>query len=200
MSYADGYYGFFVVAAVLRFTSMFRKRRVDEGTRHAHWTTIAMSVSILSIYIGSLVEFSLARREVAWWIFATGAAVYAGGLLLRYHAISTLGRYFSTYIEIREGHKLVRGGLYSTMRHPNYLGLLLEAAGFPLIAGAFYTLAGGMLLFLPVILIRIAREEREMVGKFGRTYSDFQREVFALIPLKKFWRRAPSSDVDLGGE
>jgi len=43
-------------------------------------------------------------------------------MLLRISAIRTLGELWSYRIEIKEGHKLVKSGIYKYLKHPAYLG------------------------------------------------------------------------------
>jgi protein-S-isoprenylcysteine O-methyltransferase Ste14 len=43
---------------------------------------------------------------------------------------------------------------------------------------------------VPLLLMRIRREEAAMVEKFGDTYREYQQEVGALIPRWSSWHSA----------
>ena len=58
---------------------------------------------------------------------------------LRYHAILTLGTHCNTKIVLVPGKAALRSGLYRYFRHPNYLGVVLEIAFFPLLHSAIWT-------------------------------------------------------------
>lgn len=177
--------GLFAGVVLVRFSAMLRKRPVERGERFAWWTTAAMFLCIAAVYLGTAAEYFLDDRAIRWEFAAAGALLYAAGVTLRFVAIRTLGRYFSTFVEIRDEHRLVRDGPFRFMRHPNYAGLILEVAGFPLLFNAWITLMLGVALFLPIVMARIDVEERMMVEKFGEAYAEYRREVFGLIPLKK---------------
>ena len=72
------------------------------------------------------------------------------------------------------------GGLYGRIRHPNYLGVILEIAALPLLAGAWYTavvftLGNGVLL-----RHRIAQEEAALEQSGG--YLDAFEERGRFVP------------------
>src|SRR5262249_19250389 len=53
---------------------------------------------------------------------ALGLCFIAGGLALRIWAIGTLGRAFTSTVQIQKGQVLVSTGPYRLVRHPSYLG------------------------------------------------------------------------------
>ena len=57
--------------------------------------------------------------------------------LLRYWAISSLGKYWNTRILVVPGLKLVSKGPYKYLRHPNYLAVIIEIAVIPLIFSCY---------------------------------------------------------------
>lgn len=72
---------------------------------------------------------------------------------------------------------LVTDGPYRISRNPGYLGMTLGYIGTALLAGAAWPLA--MLPFVLLIVDRgvIAREERYLGRRFGRTYCDYKRRT-----------------------
>lgn len=89
----------------------------------------------------------------------------------------------------RKENRLVTGGLYAFVRHPQYTGLFIALFGegvvhwptvfsvglFPLIVFAFYRLA--------------RREEQQMLEQFGEDYRAYQQQVPMLLPRTGKWRR-----------
>ena len=77
--------------------------------------------------------------------------------------------------------RLVFGGPFAFVRHPQSLGLLLVLAGVALAirsAGLWLVtgLAGGL------VIAMAARHDREMVRQFGEPYLRYQRVVPLLLP------------------
>ncbi|HEY4257482.1 MAG TPA: isoprenylcysteine carboxylmethyltransferase family protein [Candidatus Udaeobacter sp.] len=62
-----------------------------------------------------------------------GVVLFVTGLLLRWWAIITLGRFFTVDVTIEKDHELVERGPFRMLRHPSYTGVLL-AFRFRLVA------------------------------------------------------------------
>ncbi|MFB4297378.1 methyltransferase family protein [Actinomadura sp. NTSP31] len=92
---------------------------------------------------------------------AIPAMVFVSGVALRQTAIRALGRFYSHHVMRQNGHRVVTGGVYRTVRHPAYAGMLLANLGFtcfflnPLSAAAFALLAAA-------VVWRIRVEERAL--------------------------------------
>ena len=61
-------------------------------------------------------------------IFAIGFALQFAGATLRYAAMRWLGN-FTYQLAVRDGHRLVKDGPYSIVRHPSYTGIQLFMMG-----------------------------------------------------------------------
>jgi protein-S-isoprenylcysteine O-methyltransferase Ste14 len=76
---------------------------------------------------------------------------------------------------------LVTSGVYGVIRHPSYLGLLVNAVGWAL---AFRSGVGVLLtaLIIPPLLARIGAEERLLRTQFGGEYDAYRSRTSRLIP------------------
>ena len=92
-----------------------------------------------------------------------------------------LGRRFSGLVAIQPGHTLVTTGLYGAIRHPSYLGLLVNSLGWAL---AFRSGVGVLLtgLLVPPLVARIRAEERLLRSQFGGEYEVYRSRTSRLIP------------------
>src|SRR4030095_869757 len=61
-----------------------------------------------------------------------GGAFFAVGGALRLWPVFVLGDRFSGLVAIQPGHSLVTTGIYGVIRHPSYLGLLVNSLGWGL--------------------------------------------------------------------
>jgi methyltransferase len=90
------------------------------------------------------------------------AALFLGGQALRYWAILSLGERWTTRVMVLPGAPLVGGGPYKFLPHPNYLAVVLEIFGAPMMFGAWITAGVFTLLNAGVLLVRIQAEERAL--------------------------------------
>lgn len=85
--------------------------------------------------------------------------------------------------DIESTDSLVIRGIYGKMRHPLYLGLILIFLGYFLVSGTV-----GALIHLSCLIgylpFGIYFEEKNLLKKYGNAYSDYQKSVPAILPLK----------------
>lgn len=91
-----------------------------------------------------------------------GWAFLFWGQGLRWWAITTLGRRWTTRIMVLPGAPLVESGPFRLVRHPNYLGVWLEIVGVPLIGGCWRSLAVMGLLHTGFLIFRMSVENRAL--------------------------------------
>ncbi len=92
---------------------------------------------------------------------ALGAAVlFLLGQALRYAAISTLGYRWTVRVMALPEQPPVKHGIYRFLRHPNYLGVVLELLAVPLLHGAFLTALVFSILNAFLLYKRIRTEEQ----------------------------------------
>ena len=101
--------------------------------------------------LSMLFEVWTLEREFSWQLAGPSMILVIIGQGLRYHAILTLGTHWNTKIVLVPGKAALRSGLYRYFRHPNYLGVVLEIAFFPLLHSAigtaiFFSIANAILL------------------------------------------------------
>ena len=100
-----------------------------------------------------------ARPPSSWPLWAL---VFAAGQLLRYAAIRALGPHWNVRVLVVPGAPLVRTGPYRFLRHPNYVGVVMELLAAPLIFGAWRTAIVVSVLNAIALWIRIRCEERAL--------------------------------------
>ena len=153
--------------------------REDRGNR---WVIVAFGlIGLLDAYLPAYTDrkefWSLDGDAIRW----LGVVLFAIGGALRIWPVFVLGRRFSGLVAIQPGHTLVTTGLYGVVRHPSYLGLLVNSLGW---AFAFRSGVGVLLaaLLIPPLVGRIRAEERLLRSHFGREYEVYRRRASRLIP------------------
>jgi protein-S-isoprenylcysteine O-methyltransferase Ste14 len=76
-----------------------------------------------------------------------------------------------------EVDKLVTTGIYSRIRHPMYIGLVLLHAGFPLIAKSFIACLS-TILWAAIIAVWTHFEEKNLERRFGQIYIDYKKQTW----------------------
>jgi protein-S-isoprenylcysteine O-methyltransferase Ste14 len=171
----------FVLAGVGLFSSgnLSPGEREDRGNR---WVLIAFGVlSVLAAYLPAYTDrtgFWTLDGDVIRWL---GVILFAAGGALRIWPVFVLGHRFSGLVAIQRGHALVTSGVYNLIRHPSYLGLLVNSLGWSL---AFRSGIGVLLTALTIVplLARINAEERLLRTQFGREYDAYCARTWRLIP------------------
>jgi len=167
------------VVALFSTGNLSSGEREDRGNR---WVIVVLGVlGLLSAYLPAYTDrkefWTLDGDAVRWF----GVALFAGGGALRLWPVFVLGHRFSGLVAIQPGHALVTGGIYSHIRNPSYLGLLVLSLGWAL---AFRSGVGVLLaaLNIPPIVARIGSEEKLLRAHFGEEYEAYRARTWRLIP------------------
>ena len=115
-------------------------------------------------------------------VAALGLALLLAGIIIRWTAVYTLGKYFTGTVLIKEDHRLIRSGLYKHLRHPAYTGALLAHLGLGLAFSNWFSLGLSSIPFFIAALYRMHVEERALTEEFGEEYIGYSRGTKRLIP------------------
>ncbi len=195
IEFAIIYFFFMVFAFIYEYKTEkgIKNYSKTQGKISAEWSYYLMAGSYIFIFIGTPIEYLVVKRDINLIITFSGLIVYISGLMIRRWSINTLDNFWSPHIKIIENHKIIKNGPYRYIRHPNYLATILKGLGFSLIPNSFYILFYTLMVFIPIRMIRIHLEEKELMKEFGQEYVDYQKEVFALLPLKRIRRKINGS-------
>lgn len=108
--------------------------------------------------------------------------VIAAGLAIRLAAVFSLGKAFSANVAIRESQQLNQSGLYSVVRHPSYLGLVLIFLAVGLHSRHWLSCAFAVIPPTAALLYRIRIEEAALQQAFGDEYAAYSKRTKRLIP------------------
>ena len=115
-------------------------------------------------------------------IGSVGLALLLGGIVIRWSAVLTLGKYFTGTVLIKHDHRLIRSGLYKHLRHPAYTGALVAHLGLGLSFSNWFTIVLSSAPYVMAALYRIHVEERALGEAFGDEYLNYSRSTKRLIP------------------
>jgi protein-S-isoprenylcysteine O-methyltransferase Ste14 len=101
---------------------------------------------------------------------------------VRWTAILTLGKSFSSNVAIQESQTIQRAGLYRIVRHPSYLGMLIIFLAIGVHSRNWLALAVVLVPTTAALLYRIHVEEIELHDAFGAEYAEYSQSTKRLIP------------------
>lgn len=136
---------------------------------------------LLPLIAGLDVRFGWTRELSTPWHVA-GAVVFAAGLGLFGWAMIT-NAYFSTVVRIQtdRGQTVCSTGPYRFVRHPGYVGTVLQALGLPFLLGSLWALIPGITA-VGLMIIRTALEDHTLQVELPG-YREFVQKVrYRLIP------------------
>ena len=115
------------------------------------------------------------------WLRWIGVGLGIVSLPLLIWAQQTLGKHWSTNLQLREQHTLVTSGPYRWVRHPMYTALFTFFIASSLIS------ANWLFILLTMVAIiglytRIGKEEIMMIEQFGDEYRDYMKRTGRILP------------------
>ncbi|MDX1663299.1 MAG: isoprenylcysteine carboxylmethyltransferase family protein [Candidatus Promineifilaceae bacterium] len=152
--------------AVQRLLEIRLSRRHEEalvaagGQVHGEGQYRIMTALHTGWFVAMIAELLGRRPRFRPWLAALAAPLFLLGQALRYTAIRTLGERWTTTVVTLPGAPPVTRGIYSHVRHPNYVGVVLELAAFPLMHSLTWTAALFSLANLLLLRARIRLEEQ----------------------------------------
>ena len=163
------------------------KTVIEERKRYSVWLSIFICYEVFTFFL-----FVFAPTSLAWaalpltiWARLVGVALGITALLWFVWVHRSLGNNLSVRLSIKDQQVLVTDGPYRWIRHPMYSAFyLLHIAVFFLTANWFIgvTWLAGLTV---IMLLRINREEKMLLDRFGDQYSTYMKRTGKLFPRLK---------------
>jgi protein-S-isoprenylcysteine O-methyltransferase len=183
--------GLVYLASELLLTITRRSRsetgtKQDKSTLGMIWVVIALGIAA-----GIFVSRSPFLRDHGVWMFElphrhavsiAAVVLFATGLILRWWAIVTLGRFFTVDVTIARDHELVERGPFRWVRHPSYTGVLLAFLGWALTLRNWAAMAVVLAPIFVAFVRRMNVEEEALREALGEQYVAYMRRTKRLVP------------------
>jgi protein-S-isoprenylcysteine O-methyltransferase Ste14 len=141
---------------------------------------IAISITA-SVFVAQ--NFRVAGLPHGRVLAIAAVILFVAGLILRWWAIITLGRFFTVNVTIEKNHELVERGPFRVVRHPSYTGVLLAFVGLGL---SFCNWAALLVILLPIgaaFIHRMNVEEGALLSALGPRYAEYMTRTKRLVPF-----------------
>jgi protein-S-isoprenylcysteine O-methyltransferase Ste14 len=168
-----------VLLTITRRSRSATGTKQDRSTLRVLWIVIAVSVTAGVFVAGNWRTGALPNGRA---FEIAGVALFAVGLIFRWWAIVTLGRFFTVDVTVEKDHELVERGPFKYVRHPSYTGVLLAFVGWAL---TLRNWAAIMVVLVPIFVAFLRRmrvEESALTKALGDQYRDYIRRTKRLVP------------------
>lgn len=173
--------------SVLQIDPDLLLERSKPGKDTKNWDKSILGLSFLATILMYVVAgFDSGRYhwspDFHWSLVLLGIILTASGQLL-FLVAQKQNRFFSSTVRIQKerGHVVCESGLYKIVRHPAYMGSLIQTIGFPLIFGSIWSIVPVSVSII-LLLVRTNLEDKTLKDELTgyREYSDKTR--YRIIP------------------
>ncbi len=139
------------------------------------------------VYVGTqlalfiLYAFCNGSIVVGYELRSVGLGMSTVGLLIILISILQLNKSLRPFPSPKEGGELITTGLYSVVRHPIYLGIIILFSGYSIFSASWIRLVVTVLLAL-LFDFKSKYEEDLLVQKFS-SYKTYQKSTNRIIPF-----------------
>jgi methyltransferase len=149
----------------LRVSRRNQRRMAEQGVRkifepHFPWL-VAFHTLVL---VASGLEVLLLHRPFIPALAIPMAAVFVLSNLLRWWVIRLLAELWNVQIMESSRIRIVTSGPYRWIRHPNYVGVVMEVVSLPMIHTAWITALVGTALYMEVLRRRVRMEDAVLMA------------------------------------
>ena len=170
------------IVLMIRQPELLRKRLdAKEKQGEQKWVVALSGLMFIAVFVVA----GLSRR-FGWYILPDGVVYVATIIFLAAYAlyaeVMRENVWLSRTVEVQENQQVVSTGLYGIVRHPMYAATLLLFLSMPLVLASPWSFAI-MLLYIPIIALRI-RNEEQVLERELKGYAEYKQRVrYKVIPF-----------------
>jgi len=184
---AIGLFMFLLNYTVLRIDSELLAERSKPGDGSKKWDKAILGLSFLvtfAMYITAGLDSGRYHwsPDFHWSIYLLGIILTASGQLL-FLVAQKQNKFFSSTVRIQTNreHIVCETGLYKIVRHPAYMGSIIQSLGFPLLFGSLWSIIPvGLSVIL--LLTRTKLEDKTLKDEL-KGYPEYSHKTrYKIIP------------------
>ena len=172
-----------VAGVVMLFKSpalLESRLKAKEGQKEQDVVVKLSGLLFVAAFVVAGLNWRYAWLVLPDWIVWSAAVAFVLCYLL-YAEVMRENAYLSRTIEVQDGQRVVDTGLYGVVRHPMYTATTLLFLAMPLVLASPISLLI-MLLYIPLIVVRIIHEERFLRANL-EGYAEYAERIrYRLIP------------------
>ncbi len=184
---AIGFIMFALNYTVLRTDSQLSNERSKPGEGTKNWDKTILGLTFLvtiSMYIIAGLDSGRFHwsPDFHWSLYLFGSILTIAGQLL-FLIAQKQNRFFSSTVRIQTDreHIVCETGLYSIVRHPAYLGSIIQSLGFPLLFGSLWSIIPICLLII-LFITRTNLEDKTLRNELKGYLEYSENTRYKIIP------------------
>ncbi len=143
-------------------------------------TYLPILLTFILTLVAVPVEYINLHKNASWPLMFTGISICLMATFIRVKGHLDLKHGFSTRIEMHEKQKLVTTGIYTIIRHPMYLAIIVLLAGACIMLKAVFSWLFFLINFY-ALQARIKKEEEFLLASFPE-YTEYMKKTYKLFP------------------
>lgn len=141
----------------------------------------ALMLLVLILYFVAPDWIEWAMLPLPAWLRWLGSVLMVVATALQVWMFLALGKNITDTVVTRKEHTLVTHGPYRWIRHPLYVAFVGLFVAVALITTNWLFFAGGVFTFT-LMVIRIRKEEANLLARFGEDYRRYRASTGAFLP------------------
>lgn len=173
---------------VLRIDSELLNERSKPGEGTKTWDKVILVLSLLvtiSMYIVAGLDSGRYHwsPEFHWSLYLIGILLTASGQLI-FLIAQKQNKFFSSTVRIQtdRNHIVCETGLYKIIRHPAYMGSIIQSLGFPLIFGSLWSILPICLMII-LLITRTMLEDKILTNELKGYLEYTGKTRYRIIPF-----------------
>ena len=170
------------IVLIVRQPELLRKRLdAKEQQQEQKWVVALSGLMFIAVFVVAGLSHRFGWYMLPDWAVFVSTVVFLAAYAL-YAEVMRENVWLSRTIEVQENQQVVSTGLYGIVRHPMYSATLLLFLSMPLVLASPWSFAI-MLLYIPIIALRI-RNEEQVLERELKGYTEYKQRVkYKLIPF-----------------
>lgn len=184
---AIGFIMFILSYTVFRLDPGLLEERAKPGEGTRKWDKSILGLSFLAaVSMYTVAGLDSGRYhwspDFHWSLYLAGIILTVSGQLIFLVAQKQNKFFASTFrIQADRGHTVCDTGLYSVVRHPAYLGSVLQSLGFPLLFGSLWSVIP-ISLSVALLLTRTSLEDKTLKNELKGYPEYVDKTRYRIIP------------------
>ncbi len=170
------------IVLMIRQPKLLRKRLdAKEQQQEQKWVVALSGLMFIAVFVVAGLSHRFGWYMLPDWAVFVATVVFLAAYAL-YAEVMRENVWLSRTIEVQHNQQVVSTGLYGIVRHPMYSATLLLFLSMPLVLASPWSFAI-MLLYIPIIALRI-RNEEQVLERELKGYTEYKQRVkYKLIPF-----------------
>ena len=170
------------IVLMFRQPELLRKRLdAKEQQQEQKWVVALSGLMFIAVFVVAGLN-----RRFGWLLLPDWAVYIATAIFLvayaMYAEVMRENVWLSRTVEVQENQQVVSTGLYGIVRHPMYAATLLLFLSMPLVLASPWSFVI-MLIYIPIIALRI-RNEEQVLERELKGYTEYKQRVrYKVIPF-----------------